>query len=91
MPPSTKAERTRASKPEMRYVRYEYELRTIPPGRIVVHNSVRPAHRVGTNGFRVWLGKLSDPAIEYEVCPCGWAPHLGTHYRVKRNAASEAG
>lgn len=47
-------------------------------GRWVAHNTVRPARNLGDRGFRAWL---MDPAPGWEPCPCGWAPHLGTHYR----------
>ena len=51
---------------------------SVPPGKIVVHNFVRPTRRLGSRGFRAWLAELSP---RYEVCPCEWAPELGTHYR----------
>jgi hypothetical protein len=54
----------------------------IPPGRVLVHNQVYPVARTpGTRGSRCWL---ADPSPELEPCPCGWAPGLGTHYRVIR-------
>ena len=54
--------------------------RSVPPGKIVVHNTVRPAMRLGMRGFRAWL---AEPSPKYEVCPCKWAPYLDAHYRVK--------
>jgi hypothetical protein len=55
--------------------------KTLPDdGRIVVHNHVRPARWLGMNGFRAWLAPSKK---HYEVCPCGWAPWLPEHYRVR--------
>ncbi len=51
---------------------------SVPSGKIVVHNNVRPTSRLGTRGFRVWL---DEPSPRYEVCSCEWAPELGGHYR----------
>jgi hypothetical protein len=51
----------------------------IPPGRVLVHNLISHYWYTvpGTHGFRAWFdAKQSD----YEICSCGWAPHLGTHY-----------
>lgn len=56
-----------------------YTPRTVPPGRIVVHNHATPHELVGADGFRVWL---DDPSPDYERCPCPWAPHLAEHYKV---------
>lgn len=50
-----------------------------PPGRIPVHNSVRPTRPFGSCGFRGWL---TEPADRHERYDCGWAPELGQHYRV---------
>jgi hypothetical protein len=53
---------------------------TIPPGRALVHNQVYPvAQHPGTRGSRCWLQPPSD---RLEVCDCGWASHLGQHYRM---------
>ena len=52
---------------------------SVPSGKIVVHNSVRPTVRLGKRGFRVWL---AEPSPAYVVCPCEWASHLSVHYRV---------
>jgi hypothetical protein len=39
-----------------------------------------PGWRVlGQGGFRIWADKLHP---DYVACNCGWAPHLGEHYRV---------
>jgi Recombinase len=54
---------------------------TIPAGRVLVHNHVRPTRQLGSRGFRVWL-QAPDPA-RLDACPCGWAAELGQHYRVK--------
>jgi hypothetical protein len=51
--------------------------KTVPHGRILVHNNVRPTERPGTRGFRAWL---QPPTHNVQVCPCGWAPELGPHY-----------
>ncbi|SRR6266702_1394639 len=53
---------------------------SVPAGRRLVHNSVRPvARRGGTRGSRFWL---SEPGPALEICDCDWAPELGSHYRV---------
>jgi hypothetical protein len=56
----------------------------VPAGKVLVHNHVRPTVRLGFAGFRAWL---DDPDDGYEVCTCGWAPHL-VHYRVRCDAYS---
>jgi hypothetical protein len=61
------------------------DIEAIPPGKILVHNHVRPAERQGTRGFRFWLAD-APPAENYEPCDCGWAPHLPVHYRVVRRS-----
>ena len=43
---------------------------TVPTGLVLVHNSVRPAKRLGTRGFRAWL---DQPSERYVTCACGWA------------------
>jgi hypothetical protein len=55
--------------------------RFLPIGKVLVHNHVNS--RPGSRGFRAWL---DDPNEQYEVCTCGWAPHL-EHYRVKLTPA----
>ena len=53
----------------------------VPVGKVIVHNQVRPSRRLD-RGFRAWLQALGDePPVE--ICPCGWAPELGPHYRVR--------
>src|SRR5262245_41128542 len=57
----------------------------VPKGRKLVHNRVRPHgfaedFPLGLDGFRAWLQRGNDP--ELEICECGWAPGMGTHYRV---------
>lgn len=52
----------------------------LPAGVLLVHNHIKPQAELGLNGFRAWL---ATSAKRLEMCPCNWAPHLGTHYRVK--------
>jgi len=52
----------------------------IPEGQFLVHNSVRPMHPLGSQGFRAWLQAQHE---HLKPCHCGWSPELGTHYRVK--------
>lgn len=59
---------------------------SIPDGRVLVHNRVRPTRRLGSQGFRAWLER-PDPA-RLELCDCSWAPELGRHHRVKQLAVS---
>jgi hypothetical protein len=73
---------TKANPEEMRYLSSGIP-RTIPAGRVLVHNSVVPQRLIGLNGFRAWTQKMTD---HLEVCPCDW---VGVdlrglvHYRVK--------
>ncbi len=53
--------------------------RFLPIGKVLVHNHVKS--RLDSRGFRAWL---ADPDEKYEICICGWAPHL-EHYKVKRS------
>ncbi len=53
--------------------------KSVPSGKIVVHNRVRPTIQLGMRGFRAWL---AEPSPNYVVCQCKWAPHLRVHYRV---------
>jgi hypothetical protein len=59
-----------------------------PPGWILAHNQVRPTGfpkvTVEQDGFRAWFAR-PDTSSNYVRCRCGWAPHLGTHYRVRRS------
>jgi len=77
--------------PDQRYL--PHTPKKVPAGLIIVHNSV-PARlqpdenneggawrEVGQGGFRIWRDR---PSPNYVECKCGWAPHLGKHYRVKR-------
>ena len=57
----------------------------IPRGKVVVHNHVKPAPRLGERGFPAWLQKPEPSLVK---CDCGWGPKLGVHYRV---AARKAG
>jgi hypothetical protein len=52
--------------------------RIIPESKVIVHNHVDSWSPC--DGFYVWLKPKSDPTII--VCSCGWAPELGTHYRI---------
>ncbi len=54
--------------------------KAIPPGRVLVHNSVRPTRRLGSRGFRAWLASPDLPP-GLQPCKCGWAPELGEHYQ----------
>ncbi len=65
----------------MEYLNYLSDVpKSVPPGKIVVHNDVRPTKQFGVRGFRAWL---VEPSPQYEVCPCEWAPGLDVHYRVR--------
>jgi hypothetical protein len=57
---------------------------TLPPGRVVVHNSAvpdawTPSTPLGLYGFRAWTQIATD---EIEECSCQWSSWLGKHYRV---------
>jgi hypothetical protein len=57
----------------------------VPPDLVVVHNTVRPARRLGTPGFRAWL---QAPGDNLERCDCRWAPELFRDgVPLNRNAA----
>lgn len=60
--------------------------RTVKPGRIVVHNHVRPVEPLGLNGFRAWTDEATPKDYAVEPCSCDWAAHLPAHYRVKFEA-----
>ncbi len=55
-------------------------------GEILCHNHVlhTAATADGVHGFHwftVWAPAGWDPGREeWQVCPCGWRPELGTHY-----------
>jgi hypothetical protein len=66
-------------------IAFEYLLKlpaSIPTGRVLVHNHVRPTRHLGMRGFRAWLSEPSTATLE--ACLCAWAPELGPHYRVIR-------
>ena len=57
----------------------------IPSDKVMVHNSFSlPPRRLGRRGFRAWLVAVDDDrwTPRREVCDCGFAPELGTHYRL---------
>jgi hypothetical protein len=54
---------------------------TVPPGKVVAHNHIRPRRTLGLSGFRAYA---TDPAEHVEPCGCGWAPEPGQHYRIIR-------
>jgi hypothetical protein len=53
----------------------------IPPGNVVTHNFTWNGQQLGEKGFRAWWAPLDDGSGR-EPCSCGWAPHLGPHYRT---------
>jgi hypothetical protein len=53
----------------------------VPEGKALVHNHVRPTHRLGSRGFRAWLAESSS---ELTVCHCGHFPEYKEHYVVLR-------
>ena len=57
--------------------------RSVPDGKALVHNGVKPRRQLNLNGFRAWFRPDTDKTIER--CVCGWAPELGPHYKVKAN------
>lgn len=52
--------------------------KTIPEGRVLVHNNMRPSRIQGQRGARYWLAEPSDKLV---LCSCSWAAELGPHYR----------
>jgi hypothetical protein len=52
---------------------------SLPPGQVLVHNTVRPTRRLGSRGFRAWLAPIAATGLE--ACDCGWARELGQHFR----------
>jgi hypothetical protein len=56
-----------------------------PDARVLVHNHVRPAARLGTRGFRFWYQVGEYPPLL--LCACGWAPEIADHYRLTREGA----
>jgi hypothetical protein len=62
-------------------IEYLEEMPTVvPAGKIVVHNNVVPAKRIGSRGFRIWY--VAADSSKYVACDCGWAPELGEHFRI---------
>jgi len=59
--------------------------KAVPAGKALVHDRiVRPTRRLCANGFRAFLVDENDHRWRHRrVCDCGWAPELGTHYRVE--------
>jgi hypothetical protein len=44
---------------------------------------VRASRHIGSRGFRVWLVDADDKRHAQRIaCDCGFAPELGTHYRM---------
>jgi hypothetical protein len=66
---------------EFHYVRGGTVPKSIPAGRVLVHNHIRHTARTpcGERGFRAWTQKLEE---RLERCECGYAGL--PHYRVKR-------
>lgn len=63
--------------------------RSLPQGRVLVHNHVRPQAVLGRNGFRAWTMLLDEVLLE--ECRCDWAGvdlHGLKHYRVKLRPAA---
>jgi hypothetical protein len=48
----------------------------LPPGEVLVHNSVRPARHQGVRGSRFWT---QAPMPNLERCDCDWT---ADHYRI---------
>ncbi len=68
--------------------------RAVPPGRIIVHNHVRPGGfpdvPVEFQGFRAWTDVPKPKGYRVVACRCGWAPDL-RHYRVRLERAKKDG
>jgi hypothetical protein len=57
--------------------------RAVPPGKRLVHNSVKASRKQGERGARYWLA--SDGSDQWPLlipCGCDFAGELGRHYRV---------
>jgi len=68
---------------------------TLPPGEILVHNSIRPAaneeETLGLNGFRAWIEPYDSK--KHIRCRCRFAGlncYGHPHYRRVRKAAKAA-
>jgi hypothetical protein len=59
--------------------------RTLPPDHVLAHNvlPMQPTQRLSVNGFRAWLTPTPADPQWLQPCRCGWAPHLGAHYRLR--------
>jgi hypothetical protein len=62
----------------------------IPQGRFLVHNHIKPARPLGTNGFPAWAQNDGTGLVE---CRCDFGgcnnAELHKHYRIKRARPSE--
>jgi hypothetical protein len=79
---------THTTKPTTLHVRYvagEYLPKTVPVGRVLMHNHVRHGRYwgCGLNGFRSWWA--DKPFDGFVPCPCGFAdlPHYALRDHVK--------
>lgn len=58
--------------------------KAVPPYKLLIHNHVQPSRALWRGCFRLWLLDTRRHDVDsVEPCPCGFAPELGTHYRVK--------
>ena len=60
--------------------------KTVPIRKALAHNNrvVRQTRRPGADGLRAFLVDENDHRWRHRrECSCGWAPALGTHYRVE--------
>jgi hypothetical protein len=58
--------------------------RSLPEGKVLVHNTVIPQRDLGVKGFRAWT---QEPDDTLEECSCDWAGvdlHGLKHYRIRR-------
>lgn len=80
---TTKKDATK-SETKMRYVRSGIVPKTVPAGRVLVHNHIFHAvdQPAGANGFRAWT---QAPAVDLLKCSCGWSGL--PHYRTKATPA----
>jgi hypothetical protein len=67
-------------KRKMKHYAYGYKPRTVPKGRVIVHNHTQHTidMPVGVNGFRAWSQLKTEDVVP---CKCGWAGL--PHYRIK--------
>jgi hypothetical protein len=59
----------------------------LPEGKVIVHNGVRLARRIGERGSRLLVLPFREGLV---VCDCGWAPSL-IHYTFKDSLSPEEG